>query len=450
MLDDIIKERKKKLDAIIARGLNPYPARVKRTHTLREARENFEAFSSARTSVSLVGRVVAFRDQGGVVFCDLNDSTDKLQVVLKKEDLKDFDFIVSVLDIGDFLEVTGMLFATQRGEQSIAATNARVIVKSLRPFPTSWSGLKDIEERYRRRYIDMVLNPEVKEVFLTRSRVVQEIRTLLLNEGFIEVETPVLQPIPGGALAKPFTTHHNALDIDLYLRVSPELYLKRCLVGGMNKVFEFARDFRNEGVDRDHYPEFTMLEFYSAYQDYEGLMDFTEKMLKPYLPGSWERIRYADTFKKYAGRDLKDIPNEQIDEVFKKEVRPKIQEPTFVTHYPKAISPLSKSVEGDPELTERFQVVVEGTEIVNAFSELNDPVDQRERMEEQERQHRAGNEEASRFDGDFVEALEYGMPPAAGLGLGIDRLVQLMTKSKAIKDTIIFPTMRSRDEGDIE
>ncbi|NCO15549.1 MAG: lysine--tRNA ligase, partial [Parcubacteria group bacterium] len=314
----------------------------------------------------------------------------------------------------------------------------------LRPLPTQWYGLKDVEERYRKRYLDLILNPEVKEKIISRSKIIETLRQDLAKEGFIEVETPMLQPLPGGALARPFITHHNALNCDFYLRVAPELYLKRLLVAGFEKIYEIGRDFRNEGIDRDHNPEFTMFELYWAYQDWEGLMKFTEKLLKKFIPGKWEKITFEAALKKYAKKDIKKLRPEEIDEIFKKEVRPKIIKPTFVTHYPKFLSPFAKPVEDNPDLTERFQLIVDGMEIVNGFSELNDPVDQRQRMEEQERKYRAGNQEASRLDEDFLEALEYGMPPAAGWGVGIDRLAALVTKSHNVKEIIAFPTLKPR------
>ncbi|PIR98619.1 MAG: lysine--tRNA ligase, partial [Candidatus Colwellbacteria bacterium CG10_big_fil_rev_8_21_14_0_10_41_28] len=340
----------------------------------------------------------------------------------------------------------GTLFKTKRGEKSIKPKSVDMLAKTLRPLPDSWYGLKDVEERFRKRYLDLILNEEAKETFILRSNLVKQIREFLWEESFMEVETPMLQPIPGGALARPFKTRHNALKQDFYLRIAPELYLKRLLVGGMNKIYEIGRVFRNEGMDREHNPEFTMLELYWAYQDYEGLIKFTEKMLKPFVKEKWQRISYRDAFKKYGKIDLDKVKNkEEIDDVFKRKVRPHLKKPTIVYDLPKAISPLSKSKASEPELTERFQFILEGTEIVNGFSELNDPIDQRERMEYQEKLFRKGNEEASRLDKDFIEALEYGMPPAAGLGMGIDRLVALITKRESLKETILFPTLKNKE-----
>ena len=444
MLEDIIRERQRKLKNLFKEGINPYPAKIKRTILISEALKDFNKLSSSKKQLFLAGRIKALRDQGNLIFIDLQDESAKIQAVFRKDNLANFKILKQNLDVGDFLSVSGPLFKTQKGEKSIEAKNAEIIAKSLRPLPTQWYGLKDVEERYRKRYLDLILNPEVKEKIIVRSKIIETLRIDLAKEGFIEVETPILQPLAGGALARPFITHHNALNCDFYLRVAPELYLKRLLVAGFEKIYEIGRVFRNEGIDRDHNPEFTMFELYWAYQDWEGLMKFTEKLLKKFIPGKWEKITFEAALKKYAKKDIKKLKPAEIDEVFKKEVRPKIVKPTFITHYPKSLSPFAKSVQGKLELTERFQLIVEGMEIVNGFSELNDPVDQRERMEEQERKYRAGNQEASRLDEDFLEALEYGMPPTAGWGIGIDRLATLVTKSHNIKEVIVFPTLKPK------
>lgn len=444
MLEDIIKERKKKLNNLLRSGINPYPARVKRTVSVAEALKNFTDLSRSRKQIFVAGRIMALRDQGNLIFIDLKDESGKIQAVLKKDNLLNFKILKQNLDIGDFLQVAGPLFKTQKGEKSIEAKSVQIIVKSLRPLPTQWYGLKDVEERYRKRYLDLILNPGIKEKVIIRSQTIETLRQNLTKEGFMEVETPILQPLPGGALARPFITHHNALNCDFYLRIAPELYLKRLLVAGFEKIFEIGRVFRNEGIDAEHNPEFTILELYWAYQDYEGLMRFTEKLLKKFIPGRWQKISYQEAVKKYAKKDIEKLRADEIDEVFKKEVRPKIIKPTFVVCHPKTISPLAKSCEDDSNFTERFQLIAGGMEIVNGFSELNDPLDQRHRMEEQEKMYRAGNQEASRLDEDFLEALEYGMPPAAGLGIGIDRLIALITKTHNIKETIIFPTLKPK------
>lgn len=449
MLQDIIKERLKKLQKLREAKIDPYPAKVRRTTAVAEVLDNFKKLETAKKKIFVAGRVFGLRDQGSLLFVDVRDETGKIQGVLKKENLDNFKLIKDTLDIGDFAELGGEVFTTQKGEKSIEAKTVQIIAKSLRPLPTQWYGLKDVEERYRKRYLDLILNPEAKEGIVVRSKIIETLRTDLAKEGFIEVETPILQPLPGGALARPFITHHNALNCDFYLRVAPELYLKRLLVAGFEKIYEIGRDFRNEGIDRDHNPEFTMFELYWAYQDWEGLMTFTEKLLKKLIPGSakaggWGKITFEAALKKYAKKDTKKLRPEEIDEIFKKEVRPKIIKPTFITYYPKSLSPFAKSVQDKPELTERFQLIIDGTEIVNGFSELNNPLDQRERMEEQEKKYRQGNQEVSRLDEDFLEALEYGMPPAAGWGIGIDRLVALITKSHNIKEVIIFPTLKPK------
>jgi len=462
ILEDILKERQRKLKNLREAGLNPYPSKIKRTILIGEALKNFNKLQTLKKKVFIVGRIKALRDQGNLIFIDLWDESGKIQVVFKKDNLNNFKILKQNLDIGDFLAISGPLFKTKKGEKSIEAKTAQIIVKSLRPLPTQWYGLKDIEERYRKRYLDIILNTEVKEKLIIRSKIIELLRSDLAKEGFIEVETPILQPLPGGALARPFMTHHNALNCDFYLRIAPELYLKRLLVAGFEKIFEIGRVFRNEGIDRDHNPEFTMLELYWAYQDWQGLMKFIEKLLKQIIislkkfnlttsdvvndiaKSKWQIITYSEAIKKYAHKEIEKLNPEEIDEVFKKEVRPKIIKPTFVILYPKIISPLAKSCEDNPNLTERFQLIVDGMEIVNGFSELNDPLDQRQRMEEQERKYRAGDKEASRLDEDFLEALEYGMPPAAGLGIGIDRLVTLITKSHNIKEIIAFPTLKPK------
>lgn len=445
MLEEIIEERKKKVANFIEAGVNPYPAKVKRTFSINESLKIFFSLSRTKKKIFLAGRIVGLRDQGGVVFVDLDDGTAIIQAVLKKGNLKNFKLLKTNIDLGDFLSVGGFLFKTKTKERSIEAKEASIIVKSLRPLPSQWHGLKDVEERFRKRYLDIFLNPEVKEKLIKRSEIIQTIRMELYKEGFLEVETPIFQPLPGGARAKPFITHHNALDADFYLRIAPELYLKRLLVAGFNKIFELGKNFRNEGIDKNHNPEFSMMELYWAYQNWEGLMDFTEKLLKKWFPKKFKKIEFEEVMKNYANVDLrkKNLSEAEIDEIFKKEVVPKIINPTFIVKYPKIISPLAKSCPNDSEFTERFQLIIEGMEVVNGFSELNDPIEQRKRMEEQEKKYRAGDKEASRLDEEFLEALEYGMPPAAGLGIGIDRLIAIITKSHNIKEIIIFPTLKS-------
>ncbi len=461
MLEAIIQERIKKQENLVKAGYAVYPSQVGASLPIADVLRYFFWWALLRKSVTVHGRVTGLRNQGGVFFIDVRDTSGHIQGVAVKKHLKDFAVFRDNLDIGDFVEIGGRLFKTKKGEQSIEIKMMHMLTKSLRPLPSEWYGLKDVEERYRKRYLDIILNSEVRAKIITRSKIVETLRNIFHQEGFLEVETPILQPLPGGALARPFTTHHNALAVDFYLRIAPELYLKRLLVGGMEKVFEIGRNFRNEGIDRDHNPEFTMLELYWAYQDYQGLMKATRQWLialvdhigipelaheneKINLRGEWTIITYEDAIQKYSGKSLKDLPVGGIDEIFKKTVRPNLIQPTFVTRYPKAISPLAKSCADNPEFTERFQLVIAGTELVNGFSELNDPTDQRQRMEEQESRHRAGDLEASRLDIDFLEALEYGMPPAAGLGIGIDRLTALLTNTHSVKEIIIFPTLKPK------
>lgn len=459
MLEDLIKERLKKLK-LYQKSANPYPPKVERSFSIREVIENFDKLAGSGKKAALTGRILGWRDQGKIIFADMKDESGTIQVVLKKETTKDFDFLRKVIDRGDFLEVKGSFFATEKGEKSIKAETTRIIAKSLRPWPSSWFGLEDVEERYRRRYLDFVLNPESKKKIEVRSKIAAELRRILQEDGFLEIETPVLQPLPGGALAAPFKTHFNAINLDIYLRIAPELYLKRLLVGGFEKIFELGKDFRNEGIDKDHYPEFTMLELYWAYQNYEGLMEATEKWFKKVVENlgvevkmdgklidfqkKWPRVKFSDLIDEYSPSDKNKIKTLEIDDVFKKKVRPFIKDPLFVIDHPKVISPLSKAKEDDPDFVERFQLVVGGMEVVNGFSELNDPIDQRERMEEQEKMYREGNEEASRLDKDFLEALEYGMPPAAGLGLGLDRFAALLTNSHSIREVMSFVTLRPK------
>lgn len=444
MIEDLIKERLKKKAELEKLGLDLYPARVKRTHLVAHVVKEFAALSKKKTKVWLAGRLMGLRVQGGVAFADLADESGKVQIVFTKANLANFQALKDNLDIGDFVEVSGPLFKTKRGEKSVEAKSMRVITKTLRPLPSVWHGLSDTEERFRKRYLDLLLNVDVKDKLVKRSLIVQNIRDVLTAERFLEVETPSLQVIPGGAKARPFRTHHNALDVDFYLRIAPELYLKRLLIGGLERIFEIGKSFRNEGMDRDHNPEFTSLELYWAYQDYKGLMKFTQKLLKKFISGKWTTVKFADIFKKHSGKDYKQVNAADLDEVFKKEVRPKIAEPTFVIDYPESLMPLAKLHEQDKTLTESFQLIVNGVEVVKGFSELNDPVFQREQMERQEKAFRAGDEESSRKDEDFLEALEYGMPPAAGLGIGIDRLVAIATKAHAVKEIILFPTLRPK------
>ena len=483
-IDEIRKIRLKKLKAIESAGFLAYPGRIKRTHTCKEAIESFSKLARLKKEIILAGRIMSLRQHGGLVFSNIKDGSSEIQILFKKDRMgeKSFQFFLDNFDIGDFIEVRGILFKTKRGEKTLEIADYKILAKTLLPLPEKWHGLKDVEERYRKRYLDLIFNPEVKERFELRSKIVRELRSFLESKGFLEVETPILQPIYGGATAKPFKTHLNALDIDLYLRISLELYLKRLLVGGFEKIYEIGRCFRNEGIDRAHNPDFTMLEFYWAYADYKELMKFTEEMFGSVLKNlfgktsieykrkkldfkaPYKRIEFNEIFRKYTKIKLDEIninalkkeakklsieskggKFEIADEIFKKVIRPKIEQPTFVIHYPAETFPLAKPLDKDPEKSASFQLVAGGMELIKAYSELNNPVVQKQKFEDQEKIFKAGFEQAQRMDKDFIEALEYGMPPAAGWGMGIDRLVALLSDSHTLREVILFPTMKPRD-----
>lgn len=474
-----------KLKKLQKAGIDPYPAQSSRTHTIGQAINDFDDLAAKEVEIILAGRIMAKREHGGSAFFDLKDGSEQIQLFLKKDLLGDkkYELFMETVDIGDFIEASGTLFKTKQLERTLEIHAYKLLAKSLLPLPEKWHGLQDVEERYRKRYLDLIFNKEVKTKFKERSRIIEHLRQYLISNNFLEVETPVLQTLYGGANAKPFKTHLDTLDVDLYLRIAPELHLKRLLVGGFERVFEIGRNFRNEGMSREHNPEFTMLEFYAAYWDYQIAMEFVESMLehivykkfggaeieyqvkrinftKPY-----QRITFNDLFKKYSGLDYdetdeKDLKNkaEELDikidkkmtrgnigdEIYKKVARPNIVQPTFVINHPLEISPLAKKLGDDPDHVARFQLIVGGMEVANAFSELNDPKDQRQRFEAQERVAKKGNEEAQRLDEDYLEAMEYGMPPAAGIGLGIDRLVALLTNSHSVREVILFPLMKPK------
>lgn len=484
-LEDIRKEREKKLEAIRLAGFSPYPETTKRTHKIEEVLDNFSKIVKAQKNVVLVGRIRTLRKHGGATFFDIEDGSGKIQVLIRKNwsGEKSYKFFLENFDIGDFIEVRGSLMKTKRGEKTINVFDFKMLAKSLLPLPEKWHGLKDTEERYRKRYLDLIFNPEIKKKFEIRSKIVREIRKFLDEKGFLEVETPVLQQIYGGAKARPFKTFLNAFDMEMYLRIAPELYLKRLLVGGFEKVYEIGRIFRNEGVDRSHNPDFTMLEFYWAYANYKDIMKLTEEMFSSLLKNifkkleityegkrinfktPWPRIEFFQLIKKHTGINLEEINLEALkkeakklgveiekgsqkaevaDAIYKKYCLPKIWQPTFVINYPLGAFPLAKQNERHLGKLANFQLVVAGWELVNAFSELNDPIEQKRRFEEQEKNLKAGFKEAQRMDKDFIEALEYGMPPAAGFGMGIDRLAALLTDSHSLREIIFFPTMRPK------
>jgi len=478
-----------KLKALRELGINPYPNDFKPDITSAEVFERYgsldgDALSEHEVAVSVAGRIMTRRDFGKASFIHIQDRGGKIQAYLKKDILGDEPFaFFKKMDIGDIVGIEGRLFRTRTGELTVEASSVRLLAKGLCPLPEKWHGLKDVEARYRQRYLDLMVNPGVKEVFLRRTEIIRYIREFLTEHGYLEVETPMLQSVYGGAAARPFITHHNTLNMDLYLRIAPELYLKRLIVAGLERVFEINRNFRNEGISTQHNPEFTMLEFYEAYATYEDLMDLTEEMicgLVEKLHGTlvieyqgvkldftrpWKRISVKEAIIEYAeGADEEvfrdrdkavalaerlEVPLHEdashgkiLTEIFEKVGEPKFIEPTFVTGYPLEVSPLARKNEADPSIVDRFELFIMGREIANAFSELNDPVDQRERFLKQMEEREAGDDEAHPMDMEYIRALEHGMPPTAGEGIGIDRLVMLLTDSPSIRDVILFPLLR--------
>jgi lysyl-tRNA synthetase class 2 len=481
----LIEQRIAKLKEIAERGASPYPYSFEVSHHSDEIKEGFENLSATNEKVSVAGRLMSKRPHGKSAFGHVRDLPGDIQIYFKLDDLgkEKFEFL-DLVDIGDTIGVTGTVFKTRTGEITVHASDYQLLSKSIRPLPEKWHGLKDRETRYRQRYVDLSFNLEIRELFRKRTSIIRSMRAFLDERGFIEVETPVLQPIYGGGNAEPFTTHHSALDMKLYLRIADELYLKRLLVGGLEKVYEISKDFRNEGIDRTHSPEFTQLEIYQAYTDYHGMMDLFEGMVERVcldLSGStrftyqdqkvdfkrpWKRISIEEALKEHAGVDLKTATDESlqeacsgigdqdwttmprgalIDEIVGHFVEPKLVAPTILYDYPVETSPLAKISRKDQRFAERFEPFAFGMELGNAFSELNDPLDQRKRFESQ---RETGQAEGQEIDLDFVRALEYGMPPAGGLGVGVDRLVMLLTDSYSIRDVILFPQMRH--EADLE
>ncbi len=482
-IEEIRKIRLGKLKAIEGAGILAYPGKTKKTHNCKSALDDFDKLSGDLKEIILAGRIISQRQHGGLIFCDIEDGSGKIQILLKKDGIGEssFQFFINNFDIGDFVEARGTLFLTKKGEKTLDVADYKILVKSLLPLPEKWHGLLDVEERYRKRYLDLIFNTEVRKNFETRSKIIKEIRCFLEDKGFLEVETPILQPIYGGASAKPFKTRMNAMDMDLYLRISPELYLKRLLVGGFDKIYEIAKCFRNEGVDKAHNPDFTMLEFYWAYADYKDLMKFTEEMIsalvKKLFGGyvikyedkelnfepPFPRVEFAEIFRKYTNIDFDEINLEELkkrakkmgiepkggksevaDEIYKKYCRVEIVQPTFIIHYPSDAFPLAKALDDNPQKSASFQLLTAGMELIKAFSELNNPIIQEQRFKDQEKIFKEGFEEAQRMDQDFINALEYGMPPAAGLGMGIDRLSALLTDSHSLREIILFPTMRQK------
>ena len=472
-----MEERLKKLHKLKELGVDPYPHRFARSHRFGEIRDRFETLSRSGEKVSTCGRIITVRGHGKTLFATLADETDRMQIYLRKDELGDAFDLMEHFDVGDFIGVEGTVFKTKTGEITVLVGNFALLAKSLRPLPEKWHGLRDVEIRYRQRYLDLISNADVRRIFKQRTQLIAAMRGFLDGRGFLEVETPVLQAIYGGAAADPFKTYYSALEQEMFLRIADELYLKRLIVGGLEKVYEVCRDFRNEGIDRLHNPEFTMLELYQAYADYNDIMSLLEELLEHLVAQvsperkivfqdkelgfrrPFRRIRYVESLKERCGLDVlsaseADIDREcarhaidhkkltlgsKIDKLFSELVQKEIVEPTFVVDYPKVISPLAKTHRGDERLVERFELIMFGMEIANAFSELNDPVEQRKRFEDQI----AHREEGIRqIDEDFLCALEHGMPPTGGVGIGIDRLCMVLLNQPSIRDVILFPQLR--------
>ena len=482
-INEQMQNRIDKMHKIEEHGWRPFGRRFEWTHRSADVKEQFEALAETEAEVKMAGRVMAIRGHGKTCFMDMQDKTGRMQLYVRKDVLGEEDYsLVKMMDIGDTIGVTGIPFRTHMGEISIKVIKMEMLSKSLRPLPEKWHGLKDIETRYRQRYVDLIVNPEVRDTFVKRSQIIRSVREVLDSHGFLEVETPILNTIAGGAAARPFISYHNALDMQVYMRIAPELYLKRLIVGGMDRVYELGRVFRNEGIDNRHNPEFTSVEIYQAFADYRDMMDLTEEVVvktamkvlgttkityegvEIELASPWKRMSMIDAVKEYSGKDFTNVTDLEearamakelnvpvepsfgigkiINACFEEYVEDKLIQPTFITGHPKEISPLAKSNPDNPEITDRFEAYIYGREICNGFTELNDPIDQRERFLKQVEERANGDEEANMMDEDFVNALEYGLPPTGGLGIGIDRLVMFLTDSSTIRDVLFFPTMK--------
>lgn len=483
-LNELLQVRRDKLTELLDKGIDPFGDKFVPEHRAQEIIENYSEYENKL--VKLAGRIMAKRGHGKAGFVHLQDFSGKIQIYARQDKLGEESYeLFTKLDIGDIVGLEGIVFTTKKGEISINVDSLVLLSKSLRPLPEKWHGLKDVETRYRQRYLDLIVNPDVRNVFVLRSKIIREMRRFLDDRGFLEVETPSMHTIAGGASARPFITHHNALDIELYMRIALELHLKRLIVGGMERVYEIGRIFRNEGISTRHNPEFTMIELYQAYADYHDMMNLTEEMVayiankvlgttvvnyqgqEINLTPPWTRITMLDAVKKYANVDFNGIDDArarelakeldlEVDEdetkgnilnlVFEEYVEPNLVQPTFIMDYPIEISPLAKRKKDEPNFTYRFEAFIVCRELANAFSELNDPIDQKERFMKQVEAREKGDEEAHMMDEDFIQALEYGMPPTGGLGIGVDRLVMLLTDAPSIRDVILFPTLRPRTD----
>ncbi|WP_449538358.1 lysine--tRNA ligase [Ferdinandcohnia sp. Marseille-Q9671] len=489
-LNDQLIVRREKLHTLREMGVDPFGKKYERTHSTSELIALYDGFTKEELdekeiSVTIAGRIMTKRGKGKAGFTHVQDLTGQIQLYVRLDTVGEEQYeVFNIADLGDIVGVSGAVFKTKVGELSIKVTSFELLSKALRPLPDKFHGLKDVEQRYRQRYLDLIMSPESKDTFITRSKIIRAMRRYLDDHGYLEVETPMMHSIPGGASAKPFITHHNALDIPLYMRIAIELHLKRLIVGGLEKVYEIGRVFRNEGVSTRHNPEFTMIELYEAYADYKDIMSLTENLVAhiaqevlgtttvPYgehqvdLKPEWKRLHMVDAIKEYVGVDFwKEMDIEEarrlakehnveinnnmqyghiVNEFFEQKIEDKLIQPTFIYGHPVEISPLAKKNPEDPRFTDRFELFIVGREHANAFTELNDPIDQRERFEAQLKEREQGNDEAHMMDEDFVEALEYGMPPTGGLGIGIDRLVMLLTNSPSIRDVLLFPQMRNK------